>query len=377
MAGPMIKLPFLGKLGGGPAQADEANQAEAKSGGEGHLLGLRDRAICWWEGYDPDDYARLLRAQGKLVDKPADGPGPNGAADQAGGGPGDPAWPDMELQPIDPANRELPFNPWEESRKAVARYIWGPELCGPGGAENTINMCKLLALKPEMSMVVIGAGLGGHGRALAEEFGCWVTGYESSPQLIKAARQISRAYGMEKKAGIEPLRLDDPDGLGRQYDRAFSKEYLYSMPEKARLIELLHDHLKPTGLLLLTDYVIRDESVRDDPDYKAWVASEPGTVEPVTAEHLSDMFKDRDFVVRVDEDISKKFIPLIEQNWQGADQLSQQLTARPDGQALIRVLMSEGELWQRRLTLLRDGRLAVWRIVASKVGGRPDAMSDW
>ncbi len=360
----MVRLPVLGKKSSG----------EDDPGGEdkqAHPARVRLRA--WWEGYDVDEYAAMLARRRAGEDEPdADGSG-NGT-DPAGVPV---AEMDENPPPIESEDRELPYKPWERSRAAVSRYVSGPELCGPGGAENIVNMCKLLALKPEMNLLEIGSGLGGHARALAEEFGCWVTGYDRSEKIVAAANELSNAAGMARKAMIEPLDPALKDGFARNYDRAFSKEAFYLFEDKRRLVGLIHDHLKPMGLLLVTDYVLRDESVREDPDYEAWAAAEGKPIYPLIAEEFGKMFKDFDFVVRVDEDVTKKVVPLVDQTWKGADQLVPQLTARPDGSDLIKIMMREGDLWQRRLKLMRDGRMMVWRIVASKVGGRPDGLSNW
>ncbi len=115
-------------------------------------LPLKLKLKAWWEGYDRDEYAAIRADEAESNDVKGQG-APTSTPGSA---------PTKGKNAVD----DLPFDPWDEERIDIAQYIWGDGFCGPGGAEHIVSMSKLLALSPEMSMVILGGGLGGPARSL-------------------------------------------------------------------------------------------------------------------------------------------------------------------------------------------------------------------
>lgn len=326
-------------------------------------LPLKLKLKAWWEGYDPAEVAARLRAA------------------QAGESPPPPPPPVAKTPsaPINAGDAELPFDPWDANRVEIAQYIWGEGYCGPGGPEHIVAMSKLLALSPEMSLLEIGSHLGGPARTLADKFGTWVTGYEDSPRLVELANQKSTMAGMAKKADIKSYDPQKVETFDRHFDRAFAKEAFFTIENKGRLINLVEEHLKPSGLFLITDFVLGADTVVAKDSYKEWRAGEAEKRKPymVTAPEMVDHLKKARFNIRVNEDVSSTYIDLINKAWAGADKVAAKLMKQDDGEALIRMLLREAEYWSRRARLLESGDLRVWRILASKKGEKPAMMSDW
>ena len=332
-------------------------------------LPLKLRLKAWWEGYDPHELKTRLDELGGLEDEPA----PDTEADAA---PPDEVVVRDPL-PADVEEDDLPFDPWDDRRAEVAQYIWGEGYCGPGGPEHIIAMSKLLALSPEMSMLEIGAGLGGPTRTLAEHFGVWMTGYEESASLVELANEKATMAGMGKKAEVHPFDPENVADFDRKFDRAFAKEAMFTVADKAQLITRIEQHLKPGGLFLATDYVLGTDSVVGTEDYRKWKESERKRPAPVTADELAELFKSAHLLVRVDEDVSDDYISVINKAWAGADKVAARLSDQPDGPELIQALMREAELWAHRSRMLKEGHLRVWRILAAKKSDGPSMMSDW
>ncbi len=331
------------------------------------------RLRAWWEGYDPDEYARWVAAREAAC--LAAGRQEDDAQDEAP--------PPVEEEPVaeagPPASPEIPLDPWDERRAEIAQYIWGEGYCGPGGPEHVISMSKLLALSPKQSLLEIGSNLGGPARTLAQKFGVWVTGYESSENLVELANEISHRKGLLKKAEVfhyDPNTVADFD---RRYDRALAKETLYQVEKKAHLLEVVEAHMKPGALFLITDYVLGDESWVASDEYREWRDRESERRRPwlATVEDIVSMLKKVRFNIRVNEDVSDHYIELINDSWKGADRVAERVAAQEDGEALVQALLREAEFWSTRVRLLREGKIRLRRILASKKSEKPAMLSDW
>jgi len=314
-------------------------------------IGLRLKA--WWEGYDTDDIKERLKDRAPVEE----------GAQEA------------KEDPEEFSTENL--DPWDAQTVDIAQYIWGKGFCGPGGPDYIISLSKLLALSPEMSMLQIGAGLGGPARVLVDRFGVWITGFETSEMLVEKGRKLSKMAGLEKKAILEQYDTDDFEGFGRKFDRAISKEALFTIEDKAGMIAHIEDKLKPGGLFLMTEYVLSSDSVIGKDRYKEWIVGERSHPFPVLADDLVEMLKASRMQVRVSEDITRQYIEMINQAWAGADEVAAKLAQREDGAGMIQTLMREAEFWTRRKKLLESGDLMLWRIVANKKSGGPSMMSDW
>lgn len=319
-------------------------------------LGLK--LTAWWEGYDSDEIAVRL-AERAAADGTSDNATPTGR------------------KPTETLDAALPVDPWDEETIEIAQYVWGDGFCGPGGPEYIVGLSKLLALSPEMSMTQLGAGLGGPARTLVDRFGVWVTGYEESEQLVAAGNKLSKIAGMEKKAVISYYNPEEHDEFDRQFDRVFSKEALFTIKNKSGMVRAVEEKLKPGGLVLITDYVVADDSVYAKDTYKQWRVGEPCDPSPSTADELKKHIKDVKLQVRVSEDITDEYVKLINQAWAGADKVAAKLVSQENGTALIQTLMREAEFWARRKKMLESGDLRLWRIVANKKAGLTTGMSDW
>lgn len=315
-------------------------------------VGVRLKA--WWEGYSADDLWDATK------EEPAeDGPDENGDASAAPKSADSP--------PGEPRKPKGQILPWDDKRLEIAQFVWGEGYCGPGGPEHVVAMAKILALTPEMSVLGLGGDLGGPARTLAKETGAWISCLESSQDMVDAGNKLSEKAGLSKKAKLKFYNFDKPMPLDRQYDRVFSKESLFTVPDKKNLFETLEPFIKGDALVLLTDYVIASEADLNSKEIREWKKGEPKEPFLSTSEQLVNAVKDGQLSIRVSEDISDQYIKLIAESWANADKLIAQLMERGDeGQELVDTLLTEAEFWSRRSKLLVSGKLKVWRIVAHK-----------
>lgn len=331
---------------------------------------LKLRLKTWWEGYDQDEVAK------RVADRQ---PQEEASTDTAAAKKKAAAAAAKAAEEEAKTESGLDVDPWDTETVDVAQYIWGDGFCGPGGPEYIIGMSKLLALSPEMSMTQLGASIGGPARTLADRFGVWVTGYEESETLVNAGNELSKMGGLAKKAVLEVYDPDGDDfqGFDRKFDRALSKEALFTIKNKKDVISSIGEKLKPGGLFLITDYVIGNDSITAKDSYQSWKVGERTTPYPVMADDLVEMLKEARLQVRVSEDISIQYVEMINKAWAGADQVAAKLAKQENGARLIQVLMREAEFWTRRKKMLESGDLKLWRIVANQKSNGPSMMSDW
>jgi len=333
---------------------------EKKSGAK---MGMGLRLKAWWEGYDPEEIEKRIKERQPEEDF-------EDQTEKKSAGK-----PDSKSASV--ASSADAIDPWDEETIDIAQYVWGEGFCGPGGPDYIVALSKLLALSPEMSMLQIGAGLGGPARVLADRFGVWMTGYEESNTMVEKGTKLSKLAGLEKKAVLANYNVEDFEGFDRKFDRALSREALFTIEDKADMITKIEDKLKPGGLFLMTEYVIGSDSVLGKDSYKEWAVGERSNPHPCMSDELVEMLKASRMQVRVSEDISAQYIDMITQAWSGADEVAAKLAKQDDGASMIQILMREAEFWTRRKKMLETGDLKLWRIVANKKSSGPGMMSDW
>ncbi len=261
----------------------------------------------------------------------------------------------------------LPFDPWSPDRADVAQLIWGKSFCGPGGPDYVVSMSKLLALTPEMSIADLGAGMGGPARVLAEHFGVWVTGFETSQYLVTTGNEMSYMSGMARKAPIKLLDVASGEPFERRYDRIYGHGFLSKLHELEMMAAKVSAALKTDGLILVTDYFARDKKAAADSEVIDWLASEPHAPHLHTADKVLKEFDAQKLLVRVNEPITDQYSKLVMAGWKAADKVVAELMEDEESVHLVPVLLREAEIWTKRLKLFSSGKVEVRRILAAKI----------
>jgi hypothetical protein len=222
------------------------------------------------------------------------------------------------------------------------------------------EIVKPLGLNPAMSVLDLSAGLGGAARAMVTRYGAWVNGREMSPVLAEHGMAQSSKAGMAKQA---PVGVYDPECLVHPscYDCVFAKESFFTVADKARLLDGVEQCLKSRGQLLFTDYVI-DPAVPPSGAIQAWFAYEPLELHPLTIEQTINELLQRNFDVRINEDITERHRSMI----LGAiAALVEHVSSHQLDQETRTAVVEEVELWARRVAAL-DAGLRVYRFYALK-----------
>ncbi|HYC01977.1 MAG TPA: methyltransferase domain-containing protein [Azospirillaceae bacterium] len=310
--------------------------------GEVPSLTLRERFLIWWEGYDLEAIMERRRRIQAERDAAA---GIGGAGAQGADG--------------DHLNRNgKPL--WTATRIGVVEKIWGDGFATPGGDEHIPTLVKPFGLNPAMSVLDIGAGLGGSTRAMAKQFGAWVTGLEGNPTLAEAGMFRSHKSGQARQA---PVQLFEPEKFAwpKRVDCVFAKECFFTVRNKDGMIDGVERCMKPRGQLLFTDYVI-DKAVPRGRNYDSWLSHEPVEPQPWEVGQYVSALEQRRLDIRIAEDISDMHKSLILNAIQGLVQHLEQHSM--DNETKVAVV-EEVELWARRVAALESG-LRVYRFYAMK-----------
>jgi 2-polyprenyl-3-methyl-5-hydroxy-6-metoxy-1,4-benzoquinol methylase len=289
-----------------------------------------ERFLAWWEGYDP----------GKPKRAPV---GPTDASDHG-------------------VRYEAARQRWETARLKLVQDLWGEGFSSPGDTEHILNMIKFFGLNPAMSVLDIGAGLGGATRTMTERFGVWVTGLEADSDLAEAGMALSTKAGMAKKAPITHFEPASFTYKPKSIDCVFSKEFLFTVVDKPAFLREVENLMKPRGQFLFTDYVL-NMAGQDSMALQKWRDQEPNEPHAWTAHDYKQALVDLHLEVRVMEDISRDFHKLVTHAWAN-------YIRRLEGEGITPEdtpsLVDELELWTRRIQALESGDLRVFRFHALK-----------
>ena len=303
---------------------------------------LKVRISAWWQGFDPEDiYA------GDPEPLEFDTGRSKGAAAPAKPGP---------------TKKKVPL--WTADRIQVAERLWGAGMHTPGGDEHVESLVKPFALNPTMTVLDLGAGLGGCARTMAKTFGSWVTGYEQWPILAEAGMLRSRMAGLDKKAPIETWDPATTQLKPRGYNCVFAKEAFFTIADKARLFDQIATTLRPGGQLCFTDYVL-PEAAKPTGAVETWMGHEPQEPFPCSSQDILDLLAHNNLEIRISEDITDMHQALILQGWRD---LTHALAPGSVAPETVPHLVNEAELWARRGAVLRTGDLRVYRFYALKAG---------
>jgi SAM-dependent methyltransferase len=306
-------------------------------------LPLGTRLKAWWNGNDPRD---LLPGPRKVaIATPKD-------ADIAAA---------IAAEPENAPPRRA--TPWPAERIALVERLWGNGLHTPGGMDHLLELAKPLAINQTNTLLDFGCGLGGATRAIAEHFGTWCTGIDWCSTLAIEGVERSTAAGLVKKAAIHYQAADRMTLKATAYNAVFSKEALFSLPEKQIAIQGIFDTLRPGGQFCFTDYVLPAQVDPAALDLRTWAEVEPMGACPWSVEEYKDSLVGHGFDLRIAENMTERHCGLIREGWKRLVAEMKPGTVSPE---LMPIIVREAEIWGAREALLRRGTLKVYRFFAIK-----------
>ena len=328
------------------------------------------RFRAWWDGADP---AKLVDEIAAMVEKaePGDGRGdlPMRARLKAWWDGSDPvaetptpasasASPDPKAKPVTavagPAKPKLRLPP--EKLETLTK-LWGEGFREPLDKTYVPDLVKPFALNEKMTVIDLGAGLGGGARAVAERYKVWIKGMEPDPEYAAAAMQLSIKAGMKSRA---PVIAYDIEKLALPQHRCnciYAMETFHRAKNKRALFAAVANGISDKGQVLFTDLVLRKPRTVT-PEIKAWMEAETFASHPWSGDETASMLKELDFDTRIDEDMTAKYRRLGLKGWK---ECLERLAGKRPPRAMLLQLLDDAELWVRRLRALDGGALQIRR----------------
>jgi len=242
----------------------------------------------------------------------------------------------------------------------LVQWLWGAGCHTPGDGEHVLDLVKPFALNPAMSMLYLGAGLGGGARAIATKFATYVTGLERDATLARRGMEMSTLQGMQKRA---PVSVYDPETIefrAGSFDCILARQTTYTLPDKEKLLGALAHALKPRGHLLLVDYML-DPKHPAGPELETWRRQQETPPQLWSAPQYVNCLKHLGLDIRVTEDTTDKFRRLVISGW-GQMITTVDLGGLPKRHLLA--VVDEAERWVQTIAALDAGALRTYRIYA-------------
>lgn len=250
------------------------------------------------------------------------------------------------------------------ARARVSEELWGPGNLTPGPAEYIAEHTAMLGLTSEMSMIDLGAGLGGPSRAISTAFGIWITPYEEELELAKVGMEQSTMHGMSRKVPVTHADFASIKWPQRKLDCFFSKETFHQVSDKAPLLAAVELALKLRGQFFIIDYVATTKS-KDSSQITAWNEIEDKPSHFWTREEYAAGFAGAKLELRVTEDLTPKYTEFITEGFRGLSKKIDALVEMEKDPAmqseLRRALAYESKRWAIRAEALQSGSIAAMR----------------
>lgn len=292
----------------------------------------RTRLKTWWEGAEPE-------AEPDMV-----------LADATAPAAAEPSKPDILPGSIE----------WAENRIALMERLWGEDFISPGGLSYVLDLVRPIGINSTMHVLDLSAQLGGATRGVAERWGAWVVGLESSADLAEKAQKRSYARGLGGKAQVKHFDPETASLRPNTFNCAYAREAFFTVVGKERLFRAVAGTLKPSGQFMFTDYVVSDPHCDSA---RAWMEHEPVSPNVWTTDQTMDCLRKSGFSVWFNDDLTEQHQSLILQGWAN---LVGMMAPGSLPRAAIGPLVDEVELWARRIAAIQSGVLKLFRFYCVK-----------
>jgi len=250
--------------------------------------------------------------------------------------------------------------PWPPERLQILQDLWGPGFLTVGGADAITELVHPLTLNSNMSVLELGAGIGGGTRHIHNETGAWVSGVENSVTLAKLGMEQSIMKGLQRKASVEHGVYTKLKVKPRSKDAMLAKEALFTVADKDTAFDSILGAIRPGGQLMYTDFMATGPELTD-PAVAQWQTREPRRPHLWELERTRNKLEAAKMEVRVAEDITEKYRKraLI-----GFNSLVEKVKEFREDTERVKWVILEAEIWFHRLAALDSGEVNVTRIYA-------------
>jgi phosphoethanolamine N-methyltransferase len=138
--------------------------------------------------------------------------------------------------------------------------VYGKNYVSAGGEQMTKEMCETIELDSSMQVLDVGCGIGGSAFYMTKTYGCHVTGIDLSMNMIDIAQQNRKLHPNSNKVVFsvgDATKIIYPSG---SFDVIHCRDATLNTKDKQLLFERFQKWLKPSGVLLLSEYCLEDNN---------------------------------------------------------------------------------------------------------------------
>ena len=249
---------------------------------------------------------------------------------------------------------------WTRERAYVAQLVFGAGCHSPSIGPRTSEMIASLGLTSEMTALELGSGLGSGSLTIAQASGAWIDGIEPDKSLAQEARKFNEGTKFKDKIGISESLQDNSDIQRHRRDAVLCRESLHRFGDPKQIMTSVCELMKPTGQLILTDFVLVDGV--EEEQLQSWIDISPEPMQLWTLDQLRELLDGCGFEVHSARDETEEYTGTI---LQALHAFATGLGDQPLPVHWREWVMVEVEYWARLVAMFENKLLQLQRISAS------------
>ncbi len=290
---------------------------------------LKNRIKAWWEGYPVDAVGGRSGGAGRMQNQ---------------------------------VRRHCPYGPLADT----FNILFGQGHHQPGGTDFLFRIIGEHVPIPEQKALVIGCGMGGTCRDIAERYQMRAEGLDPNRELLGAGNAMMKETLRGTPVRLGPVDLKHMDFGTSRYHLIVAREIMHGQADRHAIYERVENALNRNGRMVCTQFVANDGVDADALSESMRTALDPEPGVFLTRDQERRCLVETGMEVVHEEDVSDEVLKSTIQvfaDWQRAvEQMARYIEQPRMLQELVRIV----DHWQRRSDALKSGQVGIALFHAAK-----------